>query len=223
MNPMTCFAATSILALSAATNQPIVIYESDDPFGGVMGVFGFDVDSSQSVAIRFTPDRDCSLESIQVWLWNNDPSGQSTEATLTLREDALVASTQGSVPSEAPLEEFSIEIPFTGFANPHLFDCVAERRLILTAGRSYWVVLESDAAPALNPVWAAGQPGTGFGAIRFPADDPWHSYEGAVGATIVWGFPATTAGPTPGGHVPTLRQRRPQNPDPTRCVPSLGE
>ncbi len=202
MSPLTCFLAASVLELSLAPIARIVVYETDDPFGGILGVYGFDVDSDQSVAIRFTPAQDYDLEAVQVWLWNNDPSGNPTEITLSIREDASLGAIIDSIPGDSRLETWTISIPYTGFAQPHLFECVSLRRSVLRTGRRYWIVAESDAPPGLNPVWAAGQPGVGFGAIRFPITGPWQSHEGAVGATVIWGRPRPAT---------TMRTREPRS------------
>lgn len=45
-----------------------IIYETDDPFGSPFGVLGFDVFEFQSVAVRFTPDDNYTLDRISVWL-----------------------------------------------------------------------------------------------------------------------------------------------------------
>jgi hypothetical protein len=163
-----------------------VVYETEDPFGGLFGVYGFDVNTEQSVAIRFTPAADYTLDEIRLWLWNNDRSGEATPITITLRNDGPASLGGASVPGEARFESWSFEIPYTGFAEPQLFEFPSGARPVLRAGTNYWIVAESAAHGPLDPVWAVAQPGTGFGAIR-NRNDPWHSGPGSVGATIILG------------------------------------
>ena len=53
---LTALFASCCVAGAGATE---VVYQTNDPFGGFLGINGFDVYESQSVAVRFTPDSRC--------------------------------------------------------------------------------------------------------------------------------------------------------------------
>ena len=66
-------AALVAFALAASAVPADIIYETEDPFGGIFGLWGADVGTFQSVAIRFTPDADYRLDTINLWFMNNSP------------------------------------------------------------------------------------------------------------------------------------------------------
>ncbi len=183
--------SAGLLLGSAATAD--VVYETEDPFDGLFGIIGFDVSSEQSVAVRFTPTADLSLDRIRVWLWNNDSSGGEPEITITLRPDAAVgagsAEPEPSRPADEILEKWNFSLPYTGFAEPRLFD-VYSSGYALRAGVDYWICAESEAPGGRDPVWAIAQPGQGFGTTGDPTTGEWWpGAEGMVGAVIVEGTP----------------------------------
>lgn len=65
-------AAMLAMSLSAVPAGADVIYETNGPFGSAFGLIGFDVESDQSVAVRFTPDADYRLDRVSVWFMSND-------------------------------------------------------------------------------------------------------------------------------------------------------
>lgn len=170
-----------------------VIYETADPFGGPFGVWGFDVSDEQSVAVRFTAEADYTLNSVGVWLWNNDLSGGEPEITITVRPDAELscggcASTGGSRPTDEVLESWSFTIPYTGFGEPRLFELSSADGPVLRAGARYWICAESDAPGGRDPVWAVAWPDLGFGSTGDPATGEWTpAVEASIGAVAVCG------------------------------------
>lgn len=185
------FASVVLLLGSAATAD--VVYETEDPFGGIFGIIGYDVYRQQSVAVRFTPTADHSLDRIRVWLWNNDTSGGEPEITITLRPDAAVGGgaasedPEPSRPTDEILQQWTFSLPYTGFAEPRLFD-VYSGGYALRAGVDYWICAESEAPGGRDPVWAIAQPGRGFGTTGDPATGEWSpGAEDMVGAVIVEG------------------------------------
>jgi hypothetical protein len=183
------FVSVVLLLGSAATAD--VVYETEDPFGGLFGIIGLDVSSEQSVAVRFTPKADHSLDRIRVWLWNNDTNGGEPEITITLRPDAAAGAPAGSWtpsrPTDEILETWTFSLPYTGFAAPRLFD-VYSKGSALRADVDYWICAESNAPGGKDPVWAMAQPGLGFGTTGDPATGEWWpGAEQMAGAMIVEG------------------------------------
>jgi hypothetical protein len=170
------------------------VYETNDPFGGPLGVYGYNVNQNQSVAICFTPEANCTLDEVRLWLWNNDVSGESTPIRITLRNNRRANLNGDSMPGEVQFESWPFDIPYTGFAQPMLFSFPSTSRPVLATGTSYWIVAESSAHGGDDPVWAIAQPGIGFAGIRNPTTGPWQCGQGPVGATIVLG----SARPIPG-------------------------
>src|SRR5262245_7866813 len=84
-----------------------VIYQTNTPFGGFFGLTGFDVFTEQSVALRFTPTADFTLDTVKVWFMNNDDSGGHPTVTLTLRTDDAKA---GSIPADVILEQWTMQV-----------------------------------------------------------------------------------------------------------------
>ncbi|MHC5115074.1 MAG: hypothetical protein ACYTGP_11685, partial [Planctomycetota bacterium] len=53
--------AAIVTSCAVAGEPPVVIHETEDPFGGPFGLWGADVFVNQSAAARFTPDADYDL------------------------------------------------------------------------------------------------------------------------------------------------------------------
>lgn len=191
MQTLLCIVASLVLWSQPGAAWRLV-YQTDDPFGGVFGVYGYDVNDQQSVAVRFTSPGDYRLAALRLWLWNNEPLGDSIPATVSLHGESGPLSGARSEPADAALESWEFDIPYSGFAQPRLYDFSSRLHTALQSGERYWIVIESDAHP--GAVWAVAQPGTGFGAIRFPADGVWRSFEGAIGACEVWAAPVPENG-----------------------------
>lgn len=184
----------SLIASGAATQaDPVVIYETSDPFGSFLGVNGADVFINQSVAVRFTPADDYSLFSLGLWLWNNDGSGASSPITLSVRPE-MIDPIVGPIPSDQTIEVWDVSVPFTGQFQPQLFTFESVQTPLLEAGVNYWVVAESDSPPLIDPVWAFAGQSTGFATFTNFSTGEWQQAgNGAVPATVVLGE-APTAG-----------------------------
>jgi len=148
-------------AMAVANAQARIIFETDDPFGGFLGVNGFDVFQNQSVGQRITVDADYQLTSVSVWFWNNDDAGRTdAPVTLTVRTDS--GDPNCTTPGGTILDTMVFQVGQTGFANPILITLASVNAPVLQKGQSYWIVAESpDAPPALDPVWATASPGSG--------------------------------------------------------------
>jgi hypothetical protein len=208
MNLAACVLGSLLLSMQPVAHHHI-IYATDDPFGGLFDVYGLDVNSRQSVALRFTPDRQYSLGQIRLWLWNSN--GDPIPVTVSLREDAALGPDGGSAPSDTPIESWSFEIPHTGLAEPRLFDVTSFLSPLLEGGAEYWIVVESSGQRGV--AWAVAQPGIGFGAVRLSSGGDWQTFEGAVGASEVWGTPV------PG----ELEPSAPRDLEPPQGAPCAGD
>jgi hypothetical protein len=185
------FIGAIALMVTCGSASAAVLYETADPFGGPFGLIGFDVSSTQSVAVRFIPDGDHRLDSISVWFMNNDFSGAlHPQVTLSLREDD--AGGGASVPADAALETWTLAVSAVGW-QPVLEVVQSRRRPLLRSGAAYWIVAESEAPGGLDGVW--NWAGTGVGFMSICNGDPceWSSGQGAVAATVVEGTPAQSA------------------------------
>ena len=168
------------------------IYETDDPFGGPFGLWGPDVCSDQSVAVRFTPGADYTLDRMSVWFMNNSVTVHPlVEVTLRPDDD----STPGvSVPGAAILESWTFNVSAVGW-NPVLEVLDSVVHPSLEAGVHYWVVCESQAACGVDGVWNMAGIGLGFSATSVGYGQAWQpGGSGAVPATIIEG---TVAQPCP--------------------------
>ncbi len=165
--------------------EPEVIYQTDDPFGGVFGIEGWDVAAVQSVAVRFIPESDYTLGMLRLWLWSDDLSGGHPRLRITLCDDSVTAGE--SRPGKVLFEQWEIEMPFTGLFNPQLFDFDSAVHPHLRAGQRYWVVASSDAPLPGCPVWACGQPHPAFLSLREPPGSWYAGMSGEAGAMIVLG------------------------------------
>lgn len=185
---LAAFVMAGMIAIGGGTVRADVIFETDDPFGGFIGVNGFDVFEDQSVAQRFTPNGDFEIDRLSLWLWNNDESGGMPEITITLRIDELADDC--STPTGAVLESWTINLPATGFANPELFVFDSVLNPLVEDGQQYWVAAESPSPPFIDPVWAWASPGNGIMSFA-DGDDDWSCGSGSANtAMIVEGTPA---------------------------------
>lgn len=173
-----------------------VIYQTNNPFGGFLGINGFDVFQSQSVATRFTPDQDYTIDGFAVWLWNNDESGGTPPMSFTLRLDD--PANGESRPSNTILETWEFTLPNTGVFNPLEFSFTSATNAALTGGQRYWIVAESPAGPGVDPVWAWAANDSGVSTNTDSITGEWYPApeQGAVATLTVTGTPA--GGGTPG-------------------------
>jgi hypothetical protein len=149
------FAATAVLLASHALAD--IISETEDPYceGICLPVFGFDVSRDQSVGIRITPNGAYALDSVAVWLFDNDNSSIDF-ITMTIRDGG------DSVPGGTILETITFAAPPTQAFQPVLFTVNSTTHPLLAANRPFWVVLESPAFGGESSVWAVASPGNGF-------------------------------------------------------------
>lgn len=186
---MLCLAALPA-AFAAAPALADVIYQTNNPFGGFLGINGFDVFQAQSVATRFTPDQGYTFDGFAVWLWNNDESGGTPPITFSLRLDD--PANGESRPSNTILETWQFTLPNTGVFNPEEFAFTSATNAELTAGQRYWIVAESPAGPGVDPVWAWAANDSGVSTNTDSVTGEWYPApeQGAVATLTVTGTPA---------------------------------
>ena len=187
MRVLLCVLAIAVFAVPAARAD--IIYETEGPFGGPFGLWGYDVFVDQSVGVRFTADHDYTLDRISLWFMNNDGSGQHHAlVTITLRNDNNSGGV--SIPGDTIYETWQFNVSAVGW-DPQLEVMDSQDHPTLEAGVNYWIVAESDSPPFIDGVWNIAAHGTGFMA-NTDLDGEW--YPGgmsAVTCTIVEGTPAS--------------------------------
>lgn len=193
--PFFSVAVLSLLTFPRAASADIV-FETQDPFGGPFGITGFDVFSGQSVAARFEPAADYTLDELRLWLWNNDENGREPRIDIKLETDD--PANGESRPSGVVLEAWTFNVPGTGVFNPMLFTFESTTHLNLDSGVKYWITARSPAPGGASPVWAWAAKDSGWmSLIDHASTDQWsNAATGAVASYIVEGTP-TGAG-TPG-------------------------
>jgi hypothetical protein len=174
--PSFSFANTQTTSASVET-----IYETTDPFGGYFGIYGFDVSKTQSVATRFTPAKDVSLEQIKLWLMNNDFSGdQRGTVVVSLRSDEPVEDGK-SIPSSNIIEQWVVKTSATGW-DPQQETVTSLINPVLKAGVNYWVVATSDDVSGHNAVWNVASASWGFVTNTQPFTGEWAPISEQIGA-----------------------------------------
>ena len=187
------FQPTSTIALAACTALSVatmpanadVIYETTPP-GGFLGFWGPDVFDGQSVAVRFTPAADFTLDRAKVWFMNNDGKGGHPLVTLSLRPDDTV----NNIPGDTIIEQWEFNVSTVGW-DPVLEQVNSVLHPSLDAGVNYWLVAESDAPGGYSGVWVNAGESLGITSLCNQGD-PCEWYEagkGAVVGTIVEGTP----------------------------------
>ncbi|MHC4065628.1 MAG: hypothetical protein ACYSUI_14180 [Planctomycetota bacterium] len=166
-----------------------VIYETEDPFGGIFGLWGADVCVDQSVGVRFTPGGNYTLDRVSIWFMSNDFTGQThplVEVTLRTDDD----STPGvSVPSDQILEAWVFNIAAVGW-NPVLEVMDSTEHPPLQDGMHYWIVAESQAVCGDDGVWNFASFGLGFAAFSLGYGQAWQpGGSGAALTLIIEGTP----------------------------------
>ena len=181
--------ALAIAVLAAPVVRADIIYETEGPFGGPFGLWGFDVFIDQSVGVRFTPDRGYTLDQISLWFMNNDGSGQHHAlVTITLRNDDN--SDGVSIPGDTIYETWQFNVSAVGW-DPQLEVMDSQDHPTLEAGVNYWIVAESDSPPFIDGVWNIAAHGTGFMANTDLNGEWYPGGMSAVTCTIVEGTPAS--------------------------------
>ncbi|MBY0308221.1 MAG: hypothetical protein K2Q09_05725 [Phycisphaerales bacterium] len=194
MSPLLWRAAPALLTAlaSAAYAQPV--FETNDPFGGWLGLNGFDVFAEQKVAARFIPASGATLTSVSIWFMSNDDAGTTPQTvTVSLRTDAA-SGEFASVPSGTVLESWTTDLPIAGW-NPELITFDSSAHPALASGQRYWIVAESNLPAFVDPIWCWSSEGNEFTATANGLDAPWTSGSGAALALVVEGSASTPACP----------------------------
>jgi hypothetical protein len=181
--------AAALVGPAVPTVTADIIYETEWPFGGPFGLWGYDVFVDQSVGVRFTPDRDYTLDRVSLWFMNNDGSGQHHAlVTITLRNDNHDG--QVSIPGDTVYETWQFNVSAVGW-DPQLEVMDSATHPLLEAGLNYWIVAESDSPPFNDGVWNIAAHGSGFMA-NTDLDGEWYPGSmSAVTCTIVEGTSAS--------------------------------
>jgi hypothetical protein len=183
-------AAAALAAISPPAKADTV-FMTDDP-GGFFGYIGFDVFTQQSVAARFMPSSEYTLDTVSIWFMSNDFDGATPQTvTITLRTDTDPGGEYNSIPSDQILETWTADtgavgwtpilVPFDSHSHPALHD-----------GQRYWFVAESTIGPGVNPIWVWSAQGNEFTATNSGPGTPWNSGPGAAIGIRVEGTPAHT-------------------------------
>jgi hypothetical protein len=187
--------------IGAGSARADVIYETNSPFGGPFGLIGFDVSSEQSVALRFSPGSNFTLDRVSVWFMNNDFSGDTHPlVTITLRTNDAAG---GGIPSDEILEQWQFNVSAVGW-DPMLEELDSVVHPVLQNDEFYWIVAESDAPGGLDGVWNWAANDSGYMSICNGNPCEWSpppKTGGAVAAGVIEGTPAVTPGDTNGDGV----------------------
>lgn len=169
---------------------PETIFATDGP-GGPFGFIGFDIFTQQSVAARFEPGANYTLDRVAIWFMSNDFDGTTPQTvTVTLRTDIDPPGEYVSAPSDTVLERWIIDVPVIGW-NPLLQTLDSVVRPTLNNDERYWLVTESNIGPGINPIWVWSAQGNEFTATNQGAGTPWQSGSGAAVGVQVLGTPVT--------------------------------
>ena len=169
-----------LAAACASTVSADTVFATADPFNGPLGYLGFDVFPGQSVAARFIPTADYTLDRLSIWFMSNDFEGDTAQTvTITLRTDTNPGTQFTSVPSNTVLESWTMDLPVQGW-NPELIDFDSAIHTLLRNGQKYWVVAESNVPAGEDPLWVWSGSGNAFTANTDGSGTPWESGSGAA-------------------------------------------
>lgn len=158
-----------------------VIYQTEDPFGGIFGLWGADIFIDQSAAIRFTADADYRLDRISLWFMNNSSQRHEIVSVwLVNDENDGVNSLPGSMVYHAG--EFATSA--IGW-DPQLESVDTLDRPLVRAGKNYWIMCMSDAPGGENPVWNFASSGLGFASYT---DGGQHNWQPGMSGAALTGF-----------------------------------
>jgi hypothetical protein len=166
-----------------------IIYQTNTPYIGINGPPAFTLSDEQSVALRFTPDRDYTLDSLSVWIISDD---QLEISHAPVRVDLRSSGPDGLRPASVSIEEMQFTVDALGW-NPYLESVQSRLHPFLHAGRDYWIVLSCDLhnnCPGWN--WSDGS--TGIIALSYGGQINFNvGGDGAVTATTIEGTTACYA------------------------------
>jgi len=149
-----------------------VLLDTGTP-GGFLGYYGFDVFVGQSVAIAFTPTQDYSFDNVSLWLMSNDFDAAGRMLSISLQTDAGSGATPVA-PSGTALESWNHATGAIGWT-PLLETLNSVSHPLLQAGKTYWIVAESNEPAFVDPVWVAAVNGPSYwmGNIDFQSGPAW--------------------------------------------------
>ncbi len=178
------------LVITQAAAEVQVVYQTNPP-GGFFGPIGFDVSTSQSVAVRFMPAADVRLHAVRAYFMNNnfDPEAPRPLVTLTIQTDTDPPGQYTSAPSGIILETLPLTVTAVGW-DPIQDSVDSVVRPVLSAGVRYWVVAESSQPPGDNPVWVWAGEDLGFNGNT--DQGLWQTGLGAVVSIRVEGTPVSS-------------------------------
>ena len=172
-------AVCAALAAGGAANAD-TIFQTPSPEGGFFGYIGFDIYQQQSVAARFIPNGECTLDTVSIWMMSNDFDGTTPQSvTITLRTDTNPGGDFVSAPSGTILETWTATPTVVGWT-PVLVDFASVAHPTLAAGQKYWVVAESTVAAQVNPIWVWSSSGNEFTGTNSGGSTPWQTGSGAA-------------------------------------------
>lgn len=163
-----------------------VVYRTNDPYFGPNGPPAFGLSDQQSVALRFTPDRDYTLDTIRVWIISDN---FTTVSHAPVRVQLRTANRESPRPTSTIIEEMAFEVETIGWV-PLLQSVQSSRHPLLRAGVDYWVVLQCDLHEGA-PGWSWSDGSTGMVALSYDGQKLFNEGGiGAVCATTIEGSPA---------------------------------
>jgi hypothetical protein len=178
--------AARFWAVLAATAAADVVYQTNPPYIGTNGSPGFDLSDRQSVAMRFTPARDYTLDTIRMWIMSNDHS-QVSHAPV--RVELRPSQEGGRRPGTTVIELMTFTVSALGW-DPVLESVSSRHHPLLRAGTPYWIVLHCDLEEG-NPSWNWSDGSVGIIALSFGGQINFtEGGEGAVTSTVIEGTPA---------------------------------
>jgi hypothetical protein len=181
--------AAMIPAVLAAVAAADVIYQTNPPYIGPNGPPGFDLSDQQSVALRFTPERDFTLDTVRMWIMSNE---HFNVTHAPVRVELRPSGQWGRRPGTAIIETMTFEVSALGW-NPVLESVSSRLHPVLRAGTPYWIVLHCDYQEQ-NPSWNWSDKSVGIIALSHGGQVNFtEGAEGAVTATIIEGTPACYA------------------------------
>lgn len=172
--------AAPVLLASAGAAYGAVIFDTGEPSTD-FGTIGFDLAPSQSVAVAFTPVNDVVIDTVTVWMMNNNFDGVTFPSfTLSLVDN--IEDGELGMPGDDPIEEWELRTNTVGF-DPRPEVAVSEGGTVLSAGTQYWLVATSDAPEFMNPVWVWGT-GQAINAVDNALAPGWNVLDGGATPSV---------------------------------------
>ncbi len=151
-----CGTMALVVACGAATGGEI--FNTGTPEPGFFGFFGYDVFEGQSVGVAFTVDQDYTLDSVGLWMMNNNFDFAGAPYTVSVQTSGP-ADVGPEGPSGVVLESWDVQTAAIGW-NPILETQTSALNVLLEAGQTYWIVAESDSPALIDAVWVASSQDT---------------------------------------------------------------